>query len=305
MTNETPINWFWDCVSPTYIQQFSVSAMPYTGKSKFQSIQVLDTPSFGRCLILDGKIQCSESDEFIYHEALVHPAMIAHPRPETVFIAGGGEGATLREVLAHKTVKRVVMVDIDKKVPEICRKYLPSLSEGAFKDKRLELLHMDALKYIDETKDKFDVMVIDLTEPLEEGPAYLLFTKEFYRDLDKKLKKGGLMSLQAGTTALVTPSTFLAVINTLSKVFRMVAPYQVEVPSFGGPWGFAVVSQGLDPRQLSEPEIDRRIAKRIVRPLRMYDGAAHPGLFSLPRYLRQQLAEEKTVITRDKPFFTY
>ena len=96
MTKETPINWFWDCVSPTYIQQFSVSAMLYTGKSKFQSIQVLDTPSFGRCLILDGKIQCSESDEFIYHEALVHPAMIAHPKPETVFIAGGGEGACTR-----------------------------------------------------------------------------------------------------------------------------------------------------------------------------------------------------------------
>jgi len=104
---ETAINRFWDCVSPDLIQTFSVNGMPYTGKSKYQSIQILDSPAFGRCLILDGKIQCSESDEFVYHEAMVHPPMIAHPKPETVFVAGGSEGATLREVLAHKTVKRV------------------------------------------------------------------------------------------------------------------------------------------------------------------------------------------------------
>jgi len=302
---DTAINWFWDCVSPNLIQTFSVSAMPYTGKSKYQSIQILDSPAFGRCLILDGKIQCSESDEFIYHEALVHPPMIAHPKPEAVFIAGGGDGAALREVLLHKTVKRVVMVDIDKKVPEICKKYLPSLSQGAFEDKRVELLHMDALRYLDKTKEEFDVMILDLTEPLEEGPAYLLFTKEFYRELDKRLKEGGLMSLQAGHTALVTPPTFLAVVNTLKAVFSVVAPYQAEIPSFGGPWGFAVVSQTLEPRELSSGEIDRRLSGRVRGKLRFYDGLAHPGIFSLPKYLRQQIAQEKRVITKDQPVFTY
>ena len=302
---EKVINWFWDCVTPNLIQQFSVSAMPYTGKSKYQSIQILDSPAFGRCLILDGKIQCSESDEFIYHEALVHPAMITHPRPEAVFVAGGGEGATLREVLAHKTVKKAVMVDIDKKVPQICQKYLPSLSNGALEDKRVELIYMDAMKYVAETREKFDVMIIDLTEPLEEGPAYLLFTKEFYRDLSKKMKKGGIMSLQAGATSVMIPSTFLAVVNTLQAVFSMVAPYQAEIPSFGGPWGFAVASQTLDPRELSSKEVDRRLSSRVSSTLKFYDGPAHPGIFSLPKYLRQQIAEEKRVITKDRPFFTY
>jgi spermidine synthase len=302
---EKVINWFWDCVTPNLIQQFSVSAMPYTGKSKYQSIQILDSPAFGRCLILDGKIQCSESDEFIYHEALVHPAMITHPRPETVFIAGGGEGATLREVLAHKTVKKAVMVDIDKKVPQICQRYLPSLSQGSFQDSRVELLYMDAMKYLTETREKFDVMIIDLTEPLEEGPAYLLFTKEFYRDLSKKLKKGGIMSLQAGATSVMFPSTFLAVVNTVQAAFSVVAPYQAEIPSFGGPWGFAVASQTLDPRELSPKEVDRRLSSRVSSTLRFYEGLAHPGIFSLPKYLRKQIAEEKRVITKDKPVFTY
>ena len=302
---EKAINWFWDCVSPDLIQTFSVSAMPYTGRSKYQSIQILDSPAFGRCLILDGKIQCSESDEFIYHEALVHPAMVTHPKPETVFIAGGGEGATLREVLVHKTVKRVVMVDIDKKVPEICKRYLPSLSDGAFDDRRLELIYMDAMKYLVEAKEKFDVMILDLTEPLEEGPAYLLFTKEFYRDVNKRLNKGGLISLQAGATSVMQPSTFLVVMNTLRAVFSAVAPYQAEIPSFGGPWGFAVASQAPDLHELSPKEIDRRLSSRLSRALRFYDGLAHQGIFSLPKYLREQIAGEKRVITRNKPFFTY
>ena len=164
---------------------------------------------------------------------------------------------------------------------------------------------MDALKYVAETREKFDVMILDLTEPLEEGPAYLLFSKEFYRDLSKKLKRGGIMSLQAGATSVMFPSTFLAVVNTLKAVFSVVAPYQAEIPSFGGPWGFAAVSQTLDPRELSSKEIDRRLASRVRGPLRFYDGLAHPGIFSLPKYLRQQIAEEKRVITRDKPVFTY
>ncbi len=302
---EIATNWFYDCVTPDLIQQFSVSAMPYTGKSKYQSIQIVDTPTFGRCLILDGKIQCSESDEFIYHEALVHPAMITHPKPEAVFVAGGGEGATLREVLAHNTVKKAVMVDIDRKVPAICQKYLPSLSAGAFQDRRVELIFRDAQKYLAETRDRFDVMILDLTEPLEEGPAYLLFTREFYQGLKKKLKPGGVMALQAGTTSLLVSSTFLAVVNTLRAVFPIVAPYDAQIPSFGGPWGFAVASESLDPRQLASEEVDRRVASRVARKLRFYDGLAHQGMLSLPKYLRDQLAAEKTVITKDRPFFTY
>jgi spermidine synthase len=302
---QKPINWFWDYVTPNLIHQITVEAMPFIGKSRYQAVQVIDTPSFGRCLVLDGKIQCSESDEFIYHEALVHPAMVTHPNPETVFIAGGGEGATLREVLVHKTVKKAVMVDIDRKVPEICRKYLPSLSDGAFEDSRVELIYMDAMKYLAETKEKFDVIILDLTEPLEEGPAYQLFTKEFYQGLNKKLKKGGIMALQAGATSMLVSPTFLVVVNTLSKVFPVVAPCHAQVPSFGGPWGFAVVSQTLDPRELTPEEIDRRLAKRLSRPLRFYDGIAYRGMFSLPKYFRKQIVQEKRVITKDKPFFTY
>jgi len=302
---EMQTNWFWEYVTPHLIQQFSISDILYSGKSEFQSIQVIDTPAFGKCLILDGKIQCSEADEFIYHESLVHPPMITHPQPETVFIAGGGEGATLREILAHSTVKRVVMVDIDKMVPDICKEFLPSLGQGSFEDSRVELLHMDAMKYLDETQQKFDVIIIDLTEPLEESPAYLLYTQEFYQGLKGKLTEEGLVALQSGSTSMVISLGFIAVANTLRTAFSMVAPYQAEIPSFGGSWGFAVASQNLDPRELSQEEVDRRLSRRVNKPLRFYDGLTHRGMFSIPKYLREEMAREKRIITKDQPLFTY
>ncbi|MBA7550002.1 Polyamine aminopropyltransferase [subsurface metagenome] len=127
-----PDKWFYDRVSRNLIQLHSIEEVLYTGQTKFQSAEVIRSGAFGKCLVLDGKIQSSEVDEFIYHEALVQPSMITHPCPETVFIAGGGEGATLREVLSHNTVKRAVMVDIDEEVIAICKKYLPNHSQGSF-----------------------------------------------------------------------------------------------------------------------------------------------------------------------------
>ena len=117
-----PSKWFYDRISQDFIQLYRIEEVLYTGQTKFQSAEVIRSGSFGKCLVLDGKIQSSEVDEFIYHEALVQPPMITHPCPETVFIAGGGEGATLREVLSHKTVKRAVMVDIDEEVIALCKK---------------------------------------------------------------------------------------------------------------------------------------------------------------------------------------
>jgi spermidine synthase len=129
---------------------------------------------------LDEKIQSTESDEYIYHEALVHPSLLAHPNPKRVFIAGGGEGATAREVLRHKSVERVVMVDIDDIVCKTSKEFLPKHHRGAFDNPRYQLIIEDAKVWLQQTEEKFDVMVLDLADPVEDGPAYMLYTKEFY-----------------------------------------------------------------------------------------------------------------------------
>jgi len=301
MSNE-PAKWFFDRISPHLMQLHAIDGVVYSGRTKYQSIEIMRTSAFGKCLVLDNKIQSSDLDEFVYHEALVQPALIAHPHPERVFIAGGGEGATLREVLRHKSVTRAVMIDIDPDVIAICKQYLPEYSQGAFDDARTELKHVDARQYLADSRQRFDAIIIDLTEPIEEGPAYLLYTQEFYQLVNERLAPGGLMSVQAGCASLSELLNFSAVYQTLRSVFPVVKPYQVDVPSFGGPWGFCLAAR--EDAKLSPVEIDERIAARRLN-LKYYDGLTHQGMFSLSRPLRQELERQTRLITDTQPLYIY
>jgi len=297
--------WLRDAVNPDLVQFHSIKQVVYSGKTKFQNIDIIDTGSFGLCLVLDGRIQSSQSDEFIYHEALVHPAMLCHPNPVNIVIAGGGEGAALREVLAYKTVQKVVMVDIDKEVIDICRRFLPDFHQGSFDDQRTDIVISDARKYLQGIKDWFDVAIIDLVEPLEESPASFLYTREFYQIVKESLKVDGIMSVQACASGWTGPENFIAINNTLKSVFSIIRPYQVYVPSFVELWGFATGSANLDPISLSSEEVDSRIAKRLSKEIKSLDGTGFSGLFLLPKYLRQQMAEPGRIVTDKNPLLTY
>ncbi|MFC2001181.1 polyamine aminopropyltransferase [Chloroflexota bacterium] len=300
-----PDKWLQDKINENFIQLHSIEEMLYTGQTKFQPVEIIRSDRFGKCLVLDGKIQSTEVDEFIYHEALVQPAMITHPCPETVFIAGGGEGATLREALSHETVKRAVMVDIDDEVIALCKEYLPDHSQGSFEDRRTELYHVDARDYLAKCSDKFDVIIIDLPDPIEEGPAYLLYTQEFYQLAKDRLTDNGIISVQAGSASLTELLNLTAVNNTLKSVFPIVCTYKVDVPCFGMPWGFCLASLNLNPLSLSPAEVDNRISARALTNLRFYDGLAHNGMFSLPRYLREALSKPSRLITDRQPLYIY
>ncbi|MFA5400233.1 MAG: polyamine aminopropyltransferase [Dehalococcoidia bacterium] len=293
--------WLIDELTDDLVQIHGVRRVLHDRKTRFQHAQISQTHTFGICLVLDGKIQSGEKDEFIYHESLVHPAMLAHPNPEKVFIAGGGEGATLRDVLKHRTVSRAVMVDIDGEVVRLCRKYLPTFHQGSFDDKRAVVLHDDARKYIAETKERFDVAVIDLADPVEEGPARMLYTQEFYKLVRDKLKPGGIMVVQSGQSGWINLHNFVAINGTLKSIFKIVRPYQVYVPSFVDLWGFHTASDSLDPARLSPREINSRMADRVSGKLRSYDGIAHRGLFSLPLRLRRKLSRSRRIITDASP----
>ena len=297
--------WFHDYISPDLTMLHSVKDEIYSGRSKFQTIGIIDSGSFGICLILDGKIQSSEMDEFIYHEALVHPAMLTHPKPEKIFIAGGGEGATLREVLAHRTVQKAIMVDIDEEVVAVCRRYLPSFHQNSFDDSRVELHFADARKYLEESSDKFDVIIIDLVDPLAKGPARLLYTQEFYKIVKQRLQPDGVISVQSESAGLADLQNFTAIVHTLGTTFSKTRPYQINMPSFTDLWGFTCASQGPDPSALTAEEIDNRISARISKELKAYDGLTHQAMFTFPKHIRQQLAATQRIITDKEPIFTY
>ena len=275
----------------------------YSGETLYQKVEVLESSLFGRSLVLDGKTQSTERDEHIYHETLVHPAMLLHPCPDAVFIGGGGEGGTLREVLAHKSVEQVTMLDLDQEVVELCRRYLPQHHQGSFDDPRVSLYHQDAREYLENTSEIFDVMVMDLVDPLEAGTAYLLYTEEYYRIAKSRLNPGGILVTQSGPAGLLSyRECFTTIYKTLGSAFKYTAAIQVHVPAFQTLWGFGLASDSPLP-QYSDEYLDRLVAERIDKPLKYYDSESHRNMFALPKFLRDGIEQEQRINVDASPVF--
>ena len=272
----------------------------YTGRTRYQQVDIVETYSFGKCLFLDGKLQSSEYDEKVYHEALVHPAMMTHPSPRSVLVVGGGEGATIREVLRHP-VERVVMVDLDGELVELCKKYMPEWSQGAFEDPRLELVISEGRKFMEECSEKFDVIILDLVDPTPNSPALKLYTRELYQLVRRRLRSGGVMVTQA-TSVRFSLNAFAAIRNTVAAVFPVARAYAAPVMSFLSLWGFVMGSLGRDPLEVSREELRRRIAG-LRGELDYYDEEVHYHMFHLPKFIRRSMEAVKEVSTDEKPAY--
>ncbi len=211
---------------------YSIENILYEKKSEYQEILVVESPHFGKMLILDGVVQVDEKYEHLYHEMIVHVPMFAHPKPEEVLIIGGGDGGSLREVLKHKTVNKAVLVDIDKEVIETSKRFFPSLSSG-FDDSRAIILNEDGYKYIKECESEFDVIIVDSTDPV--GFAHALVTEEFFKYVFRALKKDGIYVGQ--TESLLYHNEMLSRIQRdLKKVFPIVDLYTSVIPIYAGYW---------------------------------------------------------------------
>ena len=302
-TDEISGKWLLEGVYPDLAVMLRVQQVLFSGRTAYQHVEVVESRLFGRSLVLDGKTQSTERDEHIYHQSLVQPAMLLHPNPVSVFIGGGGEGGTLREALSHQSVQRAVMLDLDREVVELCRQHLPNHHQGSFDDPRVELLHQDARGYLENTGEQFDVMIMDLVDPLEGGTAYLLYTQEYYNLVRSRLKPGGILVTQSGPAGLLShQECFTTIYRTLSSIFAHSTPYQVHVPAFQTLWGFTLASDA--PLQsLSAAAVDGLIAQRLGRELAFYDGESHLSMFNLPKFLRSSIAAETRVNRDDSPVF--
>ena len=302
MINSQSYKWFFETTTTFEGHMHAIARTIVEAQTKFQHVEILQTAAYGKTLVLDGRIQSSQGDEFIYHEALVHPGMLTtEGPPRSALVIGGGEGATLREILRYPSITRAVMVDIDGEVVELCKVHLPEMHRGAFDDPRSEVRHEDARAYLDKSKDRFDFITVDLVEPLEEGPACMLFTQEFYSLVRDRLTPGGTMSMQAGMTKLGELGFFTSIHRTLREVFPMVAAYQSFISCFGTPWGFIVASKKVDPARQGAPAVDKLIAERIKGSLEYWDGVTHQHAFSLPKFIRKAIAKQTRIVTDANP----
>ncbi|MBI2252505.1 MAG: polyamine aminopropyltransferase [Armatimonadetes bacterium] len=267
----------------------------YFGETKYQKVGIVESPTFGKMLILDGDTQSSQKDEFIYHEALVHPALIFHPNPKTILILGGGEGATLREVLKHPSVETVKMIDIDQELVELCKKYLPEWSNNAFQSPKTKVYFEDAYKYLLEDNQNYDVIISDLTEPLPDSPSNKLFTKEFFSIIKSHLAAKGIFVLQASKADCHNLELHTIIYNTLKQVFPAPQSFASRVPSFDANWGFILAALELNP-PLKFQEINQRIKERNLNQLKYYDAETHEHIFSLPKYFREALKKQTNIL---------
>lgn len=289
--------WLNDYITSWDIYAHGVIRVLLSQQTAYQKMEILETVSYGRVLVLDGKLQSSIVDEFLYHEPLVQPALIYHGNPQKVLILGGGEGATLREVLRWRTVKEVVMVDLDQEVVEASKKYLPEMSDRAFDDPRATVRIENAINFLDSTSQQWDIIISDLSDPVDSGPSFQLFTQEYFSQMARVLKPDGFLVVQAGSTALAGLGFHTKIAHTIHQVFPHIQSYTSNVPSFGEPWGFVLASEQPISSRPDPLSVDRLLATQTKGGLRMLDGKTLLGLFQNPTYLRNAIASESQVYT--------
>jgi len=256
---------------------FTVKKVLYRGRSRFQTIEIILNKDYGRVLLLDGLVQTTERDEFYYHEMLVHPALASHPRPERVLIVGGGDGGALREVLKHP-VKKATLVEIDGRVIEACREHFPWL-RAAFRDPRAELVVADGDVFIDRTAERFDVILVDSSDPV--GPSTVLHQEAFYRKLKSKLRPGGTIASQAGSLMLHQDSHARKSVF-LRRIFRHSELYLGPVPTYPvGMWCYNFLSDRVDPLKV------RRL--RVPKGLKYYNPEVYRVAFALPNFIKAKV----------------
>jgi len=283
-------NWFIDRDSDFRFIYNRFEKRVCSQKTRFQQVDIVDTQNLGRVVILDKKVQSAESDEFIYHETLVHPAMITHPNPRNVLILGGGEGATLREVLRHATVQKVVMVDIDEEFVRLCKKYLKKWHKGSFKNRKVDVLFIDAMEYMKTTQHTFDVIVADISDPIEEGPALKIYTEEFYNLVKKVLAPKGVFVTHATEVHYTAyKKTADEIVQIFNSIFPVVKLYFEYIPSFICLWGFSIASLKYDPEKLSVGTIRRRLRERGIDNLLFYNAETQKRMFTIPACLKRFL----------------
>ncbi len=283
--------WIYETLYTDLKQGFKVKKVLYKSRTEFQDMELVETSRFGRVLVLDGVVQTTEKDEFVYHEMLTHVPLLTHGNPKKILLIGAGDGGILRETLKHP-VDEVVMVEIDRAVLDFSKKYLRSICKNAFSDKRLKLIIDDGAKFVKKTDAKFDVVIIDSTDPV--GPAKCLFTLDFFKGASRILLKKGIMARQTGSPWLQS-GEFRNSCGKSEAAFKYYEPYLMATPTYyGGFFSLIIASNGVN---LNRDKTDFNRIEKEYKKLKLktkyYNPKVHYGAFCLPGYVNKMRRKRK------------
>ncbi len=277
--------WFSEMHTPNVKLSIRVDKQVYSGQSEYQRIDVFDSPEFGRFLVLDGYMMLTQKDEFIYHEMITHVPLAVHPRAKDILVIGGGDGGVVRELVKYDDIESIDLVEIDEEVTRVCKEYLP-FTACSFDDPRVHLHFEDGLKFVRSVKDKYDLIIVDSTDPF--GPGEGLFTREFYGNCYKALHEDGIMVNQHESPfytedAIACQRAHKRIVESFPKA----KVYQAHIPSYpSGHWLFGFASKKYHSlRDLNEKKWNARGIK-----CRYYTTTLHKGAFYIPAYVEELLS---------------
>ncbi|MDR0920493.1 MAG: polyamine aminopropyltransferase [Oscillospiraceae bacterium] len=276
--------WFTENHTPNVRFSIRVDTHLISKKSPFQQIDIFTTPEFGKILVLDGYLMLTEKDEFIYHEMVTHVPMAVNPDIKNVLVIGGGDGGTVKQLVKYDTIEKITLVEIDKLVVDLCREYIPAVA-SELSDKRVSLKFEDGLKFVRQTTEKFDLIIVDSTDPF--GPGEGLFTKEFYGNCCKALSDNGIFVNQHESVFYSEYANAMKKAHSkIKEFFPYSLCYQSHIPTYpSGHWLFGFASKVFDPRR------DLQFGKweNLNIKTKYYNTTLHLGAFALPQYVRDTL----------------
>jgi spermidine synthase len=256
-----------------------ISDVLHTEESEFQKIDVVETNQFGTLLVLDGMVMTTDKDEFVYHEMISHIAMNTHPNPKKVLVVGGGDGGAIREIVKYPSVEKAILAEIDGRVIEVSKQYLPDIAAG-LSDPRVDVQVIDGIKHVHEHKNEYDIIIVDSTEPI--GPAEGLFAKEFYKSIYEALKEDGIMVAQT-ESPFINNDLISRVFKDINTIFPITRLYLANIPTYpSGLWSFTIGSKQYDPLAVPESQMKETNTK-------YYTPAIHKSVFALPKFVADLL----------------
>ncbi|ALS77747.1 spermidine synthase [Planococcus kocurii] len=273
--------WYTEKQTENFGITMKINKTLHTEQTAFQYLEMAETAEWGNMLFLDGMVMTSEKDEFVYHEMVAHVPLFTHPNPENVLVVGGGDGGVIREILKHPSVKKATLVDIDGKVIEYSKKFLPSIASG-LEDSRVEVIVGDGFMHIAESDNEFDVIMVDSTEPV--GPAVNLFSKGFYAGISKALKEDGIFVAQSDNPWFKA-DLIKQVQSDVKEIFPITSLYLANIPTYpSGLWAFTIGSKKYNPLEVPAErfhEIDTKY----------YTPELHNAAFVLPKFVKDLTGE--------------
>ncbi len=262
--------------------KLKIDRVLFDSKTEHQHLVIFENETFGRAMALDGVMQTTEKDEFIYHEMLTHLPIYAHGAARKILIIGGGDGGMLEEALKHPSVEKVTMVEIDRSVVDLCTTHLPSISNGAFEDPRTDLVIADGRDFVANCEERYDLVIIDSTDPI--GPGAVLFTETFYRDCRNCLTEGGILVTQNGVP-FMQGEELTSSVSFFRGLFKDATCYLATIPTYvGGPMAFGWATDNSDLRLAPLSDLKARFEAEPVE-TRYYTPEVHQGAFALPPYV--------------------